>query len=360
VTHLGGHGTVTLPADYVHEHVRLGYAATEPGNQSDTVTTGLTLATPATTGRGLYVAITRGHDENLILVITDTHDIGEARDILEGILVSDRADIPAVTQRRHLDQQQPRQPQRHPRCQIPDWYDQLRAEVAAELAATRGGEHQAATVRRQQHAGQLEAAQRKIDTALAATTRFDNAIQRAREQLDAAQHRRREASQAFTGAHLSTRRPARQALAAAEQHLANAQARFQTALDAAAPAQRELTAATVAHKAIRDDDFYQSILDRWTHHPRRITQLQQRQHALADRRWWAVGEPVTIEHVATLVEALHVAPRSPFESRYTALQEAVTTWSARHRIDITPPPSLTRATCYRHVAAQSSSVGVGP
>jgi len=27
VTHFGGHGTVTLPADYVREHVRLGYAA---------------------------------------------------------------------------------------------------------------------------------------------------------------------------------------------------------------------------------------------------------------------------------------------------------------------------------------------
>ncbi len=59
VTHFGGHGTVTLPADYVREHVRLGYAATEPGNQSDTVTISLTLATPATTGRGLYVAMTR-------------------------------------------------------------------------------------------------------------------------------------------------------------------------------------------------------------------------------------------------------------------------------------------------------------
>ncbi len=55
MTHIDGHGTVTLPADYVREHVRLGYAATEPGNQSDTETASITLATPATTGRGLYV-----------------------------------------------------------------------------------------------------------------------------------------------------------------------------------------------------------------------------------------------------------------------------------------------------------------
>ena len=38
VTRIDGHGTITLPADYVTEHVQLGYAATEPGNQSDTAT----------------------------------------------------------------------------------------------------------------------------------------------------------------------------------------------------------------------------------------------------------------------------------------------------------------------------------
>ena len=37
VTREQGHGTVTLPADYAHDHVRLGYAATEHGYQSDTV-----------------------------------------------------------------------------------------------------------------------------------------------------------------------------------------------------------------------------------------------------------------------------------------------------------------------------------
>ena len=50
-SHLGS-GTVTLPVDYVREHVRLGYAATEHGNQSDTVTIGVELATPATS-RGM-------------------------------------------------------------------------------------------------------------------------------------------------------------------------------------------------------------------------------------------------------------------------------------------------------------------
>ena len=51
VTRIDGHGTVTLPADYVAEHVQLGYAATEPGNQSDTIDRSITLASAATTAK---------------------------------------------------------------------------------------------------------------------------------------------------------------------------------------------------------------------------------------------------------------------------------------------------------------------
>ncbi len=83
VTHNDGHGHVTLPTDYVRRHVRLGYAATEPGYQSDTVTCGVNLASEATTRRGLYVAVTRGREENWIHVVTESADVTEARDSLE-------------------------------------------------------------------------------------------------------------------------------------------------------------------------------------------------------------------------------------------------------------------------------------
>ena len=106
VSHQGGHGDVTLPADYAREHVRLGYVATEHGWESDNVTAGMCVASPATTRRGLYVAVTRGSDENVICVITDSNDVAEARDVLDGIVAIDRADIPAVTQRRTLAEQQ--------------------------------------------------------------------------------------------------------------------------------------------------------------------------------------------------------------------------------------------------------------
>jgi conjugative relaxase-like TrwC/TraI family protein len=105
VSHLEGHGQVTLPAEYARAHVRLGYAATGPGHQGDTVDIGIGVVTAATTHRSLYVAATRGRAENRILVVTD--EPGRARDVLEQILTNDRADTPAVAQRRHLAAQVP-------------------------------------------------------------------------------------------------------------------------------------------------------------------------------------------------------------------------------------------------------------
>ena len=127
MTHQGGHGDVTLPADYVRDHVRLGYAATEHGWQSDTVGTAIALTSPATTRRGLYVAATRGSDVNTLCVVTESDDIAEARDVLEAILASDRADVPATTQRRTLANTTPREATAAgiaptPRCAIPDWF----------------------------------------------------------------------------------------------------------------------------------------------------------------------------------------------------------------------------------------------
>jgi AAA domain len=105
VSHVEGHGQVTLPADYARWHVRLGYAATSAGHQGDTVDVGIGVVTAATTHRSLYVATTRGRADNRILVVTD--EPGQARDVLERVLANDRADTPAVAQRRHLAAQVP-------------------------------------------------------------------------------------------------------------------------------------------------------------------------------------------------------------------------------------------------------------
>jgi len=128
VTRLGGHGTITLPTDYARRHVELAYATTEHGAQGDTADRSITLATNVTSGRNLYVGMTRGRTNNTTLVITETHDLSEAISILDAAISLDRADLPAVAQRRALAEQvgARRQPQPSSR----DLLDQLRTAGA--------------------------------------------------------------------------------------------------------------------------------------------------------------------------------------------------------------------------------------
>jgi hypothetical protein len=115
VRHVAGQGLVTLPADYARAHVRLGYGATAHGHQGDNVDIGLTIVTRATTHRTLYVGATRGRQENRVLVVTEEPDLDQARDVLEQALTNERADTPAVVQRRNLAAQQPRTDRRNQR-----------------------------------------------------------------------------------------------------------------------------------------------------------------------------------------------------------------------------------------------------
>jgi hypothetical protein len=103
VSRLEGHGSITLPADYAREYVELAYATTEYGSQGITADRSVTLATSATTCRGLYVGMTRGRSDNVALVVTDEPTLEAARDVLEGTLAIDRADVPAIRHREGVE-----------------------------------------------------------------------------------------------------------------------------------------------------------------------------------------------------------------------------------------------------------------
>ena len=60
VRHARSHRRVTLPADYVAEHVQLGYASTVHAAQGQTVDTSHTVLTGTESRQLLYVALTRG------------------------------------------------------------------------------------------------------------------------------------------------------------------------------------------------------------------------------------------------------------------------------------------------------------
>jgi conjugative relaxase-like TrwC/TraI family protein len=223
VSHNDGHGHTVLPADYARQHLRLGYAATEHGYESDTVTIGINLASEATTRRGLYVAVTRGRDDNRIHVITDSNDVTEARDVLERILAVDRADLPAITQRRQLAEQdhatpQPSRRREQPgRCEIPDWFNQLRDQTRHELeeAEQRRANH----AERNRLESQLESA-RAVTDGLEGPTRWKrDRLAAAERDVDQASQARELAEQRLQGCGIRGRRHAHRDLAAAENQL---------------------------------------------------------------------------------------------------------------------------------------------
>ncbi|WP_370328250.1 MobF family relaxase [Euzebya sp.] len=77
---LGNGGSVQLPADYVAEHVELGYAVTAHRAQGATVDTAHAIVTPAMTRETLYVALTRGRASNRAYAITDSADLEAHQD----------------------------------------------------------------------------------------------------------------------------------------------------------------------------------------------------------------------------------------------------------------------------------------
>ena len=97
---------VTLPADYVAQHVELGYATTGYRSQGRTVDTTHSLVSPTTTREVLYVVATRGRESNTIYVDTSFdpdpatgHDgtiaPQSASEVLTGVLANEGTDLSA-------------------------------------------------------------------------------------------------------------------------------------------------------------------------------------------------------------------------------------------------------------------------
>lgn len=71
-------GSVVLPAEYVAEHVDLGYAITAHRAQGITVDTAHVVVTGSTTRENLYVSMTRGRESNMAYVALDRPDDSHA------------------------------------------------------------------------------------------------------------------------------------------------------------------------------------------------------------------------------------------------------------------------------------------
>ena len=100
-------GEVTLPADYVAEHVDLGYATTTHRAQGITVDRTHVLAAPGMVRENLYVAMTRGRHDNHVYVALDDVDptcdslphvqnVPDAHEALAAILVTSGVELSAT------------------------------------------------------------------------------------------------------------------------------------------------------------------------------------------------------------------------------------------------------------------------
>ncbi len=114
VQHLRTGRRLTLPADYVADHVSLGYATTVHGAQGITADVAYTVATGQETRQLLYVAMTRGRHANHVYLSTagdgDPHSVitrdallpPTAVDLLTRLLARDGSPVSATSQGRAL------------------------------------------------------------------------------------------------------------------------------------------------------------------------------------------------------------------------------------------------------------------
>ena len=297
---------VALPAGYVAEHVQLGYAITEPGNQGDTHDLALALVTPATTSRGLYVEMTRGRHENTALVVTGDQSIESAIDVLTQVLASDRADTPAIAQRRELAAQIPpfvRAPELQPRCQIPDWWHTLRADTQASLIAVEADINK--TIGEQDaRAEQRRSARASVDRAFADLNPHRQTHNNASKRLDRAESTHHDAAAQLDKVGLRGRRTARQQLADATFELVDAQSAFESINAIWQPPRQTADRASRNYELLCETHDLQDRIDGHRQLPERHQTLTQRVNALDTWHHWAVGGAVTAEAANLSVEVL--------------------------------------------------------
>ena len=341
VTQQQGHGTVHLPADYVRAHVRLGYAATEHGYESDTVTAGIELASAATTRRGLYVGVTRGRDENLICVITDTNDIAEARDVLDAVLAVDRADIPAVTQRRILAHQHQQvgttrqaPPSRHPqRCRVPDWFDDLLADTRHDLdKAQRVVESNRAE--RTRRAAVATAAHHELERIDLVTAPEREMLAVDTKRADQARHQHATAQRRLASSGRRGRREARWELDIAERILDRAEAVLERTRRRTAPAVERYRNALRNVEDARTDLRHHDLAAQLDRSGSRVAGLERTGAALDTWCRWANGYTINTDALRDAVETLTTGHGTEHDARHQALGRSIGTWADATGIEL--------------------------
>ncbi len=333
---IAGRGQITLPAEYATGHVRLGYAATEMGTQSDTVTASFELASRATSCRNLYVAMSRGERTNIVCVVTQTHDIAEARDILDAIIAFDRADTPATTQRHDLAKSDR---QCAPRCEVPGWFPDLRAQTAEQLeqAIT---DHARRLDRQREVQQRVTAAEERRRLARVAAEPFERAIDEADGHFAQARAKKESLEQQLRTAKRRDRRSIRDEIATADQVLELATADRADATKQARPTTTTSANASRELNDVRQEQWRERLFARWSAGTDTIEILQHRLDSLDTWRRWASGANLERDRIRQMVEGLRVTRDDT--RRLSILRTTVLTHPDTRPIDVATQPLVSR------------------
>lgn len=290
----------------------------------------MTLATPATTCRGLYMSATRGRDENIILVVTESHDIAEARDILDGILSNDRTDAPAITQRRELARQDRPAPVPQRRCEIPDWFHTVREGLVDRYHEARDA-FEAAAAKRQLLADRIEIAQQRVRRADAECAPSDDRRRAAEADLSTAKEARNLAKRAVDESGVFGRRAVRADLSAADEFVERTADHLKQLNRIARDPDQQRDAAyhelRQAKDAVRSHDRFQQ----WEHLPQNLDAAQRGIDALDTWRDWADGRAMHHDRLNAAIDTLTAMPTA------RPLADVVERWADTHHVELRRP-----------------------
>jgi hypothetical protein len=288
-----------------------------------------------TTRRGLYSGATRGTDDNQILVVTESHDMNEARDVLEHVLASDRANTPAVAQRRQLAEldRTPKPRMVEPRCDVPDWLPDLRAKLRRDLVVAERDVVRSASDRAELEA-QLADARRQLDQAQRGLDPYWRQVQAAHTEVEAGRQRWWTANHDVLTSKGRHHRAAERDSAAAKRDLDKAIASEDQARVRAAPAKAVVDVAAGRVHQIETTIRSTDILDRWSDPSARVHELRELVSALDDWQKWAIGRHLPAARIAQLTVGL-ASPTATTYRGCTALAEPLERWA--HGTGIVPP-----------------------
>jgi hypothetical protein len=391
---LGQPGTVVVPRDTARDTIELGYAVTEYGNQGDTHPAAVALVSPATSARGLYVAMTRGRHENVALVITDTHDSADARDVLESVLAVERVDVPATVQRRTLAAAGTPAPAPRPgaparrvavrptvpltpappappappaapvppasaplvpvtpdvdtpapsaRAVVPVWFAEARTTIVDEMTKALGGAR-AMVDDVHQRRDAITAAAQRLDLAQAACEPFDARVTAAHQMLDAAVRERDTTADRAERARFLARRDAKTQLDVAERAVASARTSLAEAEHAAEPARAERRLAAAELDRLQRDHRDHGIIDSYNYDSRRAVDLERKLAAVDRWHEWANGAPMRPSEIARLYQELERGMQHDWlrEDPAARLADTLKQWATDHDLVLPSPHPVQR------------------